>query len=59
LPELQGIGSSGKAAVVFIKEIMNGYTKFTKIQRIQESQNKQDPTAEETALLAKLEKDPT
>lgn len=58
LSELQGKGSSGKAAVEFVKDTMDGYANFQKLQRIQAIMNKQNPTPEETALLSKLKQDP-
>lgn len=58
LSELQGKGSSGKAAAEFVVDTMDAYTKFRKLQRMQEIMNKPNPTPQETALLTKLQGDP-
>jgi hypothetical protein len=58
MSELQGKGSSGKAAVDFVKDTVEGYNNFRKLQRIQELQNKKDITPEEKVLLDKLTNEP-
>ena len=40
LSELNGKGSSGKAAIEFLRETMDGYTKYKKITRHQELSSK-------------------
>lgn len=40
LSELNGKGSSGKAAIEFLRETMDGYAKYKKITRYQELSNK-------------------
>ena len=58
MSELQGKGSSGKAAVEFVKDTIDGYNNFRNLQRIAELEKKQNPTPEEIALLSKLKQDP-
>jgi hypothetical protein len=58
MSELQGKGSSGKAAVEFVKDTIDGYNNFRNLQRIAELERKQNPTPEEIALLSKLKQDP-
>lgn len=58
LSESDGKGPSGKAAVEFVRDTMDGYTNFKKLKRIQELMDKQNPTPEETALLSKLKEEP-
>jgi hypothetical protein len=58
MSELQGKGTSGKAAVEFVKDTIDGYNNFRNLQRIAELEKKQSPTAQESALLSKLKQDP-
>ena len=57
MSELQGKGSSGRAAVDFVKDTVEGYNNFKKLQRISELQSLQDKSNEEKLLLDKLMKD--
>ena len=59
LTELQGKGESGKPAVSFLRDTMNGYNKFRKLERIKELEKKKDSgdfTNEEGERLEKLKK---
>jgi hypothetical protein len=42
LSELNGKGNSGKAAIEFLRNTMEGYNKFKKLRRIQESESKEN-----------------
>jgi len=57
LTELAGKGNSGKAAINFLNETMDGYTKFKKLKRINELKTKDKRTREENDLLEKLKSD--
>ena len=54
MSELQGKGTSGKTAVEFVKDTIDGYNNFRNLQRIADLEKKQNPTPEEIALLSKL-----
>lgn len=62
MSELQGKGSSGKAAVEFLRDTMDGYSNFKKLQRIRELEDKkksgQEITKEEKDILQKYKQDP-
>jgi hypothetical protein len=58
MSELQGKGTSGKAAVEFVKDTVEGYNNYRNLQRITELEKKLNPTPEEIALLSKLKQDP-
>ena len=56
--ELNGGGTSGKAALEFLKETMEGYQKYKKLLRARELMSKSDRTEPEDVLLEELLKDP-
>lgn len=62
MSELQGKGSSGKAGIEFLRDTMDGYSNFKKLQRILELEGKkkagQQITTEEETILKKYTKDP-
>ena len=57
LSELDGKGNSGKAALEFVRDAFEGYSKFKKLNRIKELEEKKDKTEEEKRLLEKLKMD--
>jgi len=57
LSELDGKGNSGRAAVDFLRDTMEGYTKFKKITRYQELLKKDKLTEEEKKVFEKLRND--
>jgi len=57
MSELDGKGNSGRAAIDFVRDTLEGYTNFKKLQRIQELQSKTTKTKEEQDLLDKLKSD--
>ncbi len=57
LSELGGKGNSGKSAVEFVRDTVEGYSKFKKLNRIKELEEKADKTEVEKALLEKLKAD--
>jgi hypothetical protein len=57
LSELGGKGNSGKSAVEFVRDTVEGYGKFKKLNRIKELEEKVDKTEEENKLLEKLKSD--
>ncbi len=57
LSQLNGKGSADKAAIDFVKDTVEAYTKFNKLQRLQQLQNKKDLTDPEKALLERLKAD--
>ena len=60
LSELDGKGNSSRAPVDFLRDTMEGYTAFRKIQRYYELQSKGNRrTPEEEQLFNKLAQDPT
>ena len=60
LSELDGKGNSSRAPVDFLRDTMEGYTAFRKIQRYYELQSKGDRrTPEEEQLFDKLAEDTT
>ncbi len=56
--ELNGGGQSGKAALEFLRDTMEGYQKFKKLQRAHELMNAPSRTDAENALLEELLNDP-
>ena len=56
--ELNGSGTSGKAALEFLKETMEGYQKYKKLLRARELMDNPNRTDPENALLEELLKDP-
>ncbi len=59
LSELEGKGNSGKAAVDFLRDTIEGYNKFKKLKRFQELQSKSNRTTEEEAVFNLLKNDPS
>jgi len=57
LSELDGKGNSGRAAVDFLRDTMEGYTKFKKMKRYQELLKKDKLTEEEKKVFEKLRND--
>jgi hypothetical protein len=55
LSELEGKGNSGKAAIEFVRDTIEAYSKFKKLQRIQELQDKSTRTKEEEDLFEEVE----
>ena len=56
MAELQGKGSSGKAAVDFVKDTLDGYTNFNKLKRIRELETKQNLTPEEKVTIIQIKR---
>ncbi len=56
--ELNGGGTSGKAALEFLRETMEGYQKYKKLVRAQELMTAPSRSDPENALLEELLKDP-
>lgn len=52
--ELNGKGQSGKAALEFLRDTLDGYTKFKKLQRAHALQNKQEISIPEQQLLDEI-----
>jgi hypothetical protein len=59
LSELNGKGNSGKAAIEFLRDTMDGHNKFKKLKRIEELENigADKRSEEEIDLLSKLKSD--
>jgi hypothetical protein len=55
LSELNGKGNSGEAAIHFLRNTIEAYTKYRKVERYIELKSKQDLTEEEKRLLNRLE----
>ena len=56
--ELNGKGQSGKAALEFLRETLDGYSKFNKLQRAKDLQEKQSLTISEQKILNEFLSDP-
>ncbi|NYT01664.1 MAG: hypothetical protein GKC10_02760 [Methanosarcinales archaeon] len=57
IAELSGQGQSGKSALEFLRGTIDTYTKFRKLERVQELQAKTDLNDSEKALLEELKGD--
>jgi len=57
IAELNGQGQSGKSALEFLRSTIDTYTKFRKLERVQELQAKKELNDSEKALLKELEGD--